>query len=271
MLTFDLDYFAELAGSTIGCPECSGDIEIPSVGGKIAKKTPKEPVDIFCPSCGSDLGIDKTMYDKLVGVPVACPKCGRVVVVGGAGRKPLTRKKPAPEPTYASPSQVVAAAYTRRIAERERPQRGRQESSEIGCAVVVILLVIAVGWFAVSYFGGVHSSRSRWWSEPDAGVGRQAQAAPQTSLAPERPGMEHPPAVTQELERDVKHMAVGLLIVSICALILALFLYIVPSIIAFKRGHQNAVAILALNLLLGWTFLGWVAALVWSLTETRRS
>ena len=49
-------------------------------------------------------------------------------------------------------------------------------------------------------------------------------------------------------------------------LILILLLYALPAFIAFKRGHQNAAAILALNLLLGWPFLGWVAALVWSLT-----
>jgi len=30
-------------------------------------------------------------------------------------------------------------------------------------------------------------------------------------------------------------------------------------------------AILVLNLLLGWTFLGWVGALIWSLTAVRYS
>jgi len=46
--------------------------------------------------------------------------------------------------------------------------------------------------------------------------------------------------------------------------------YLIPSIIGFSRKHQNAAAIFALNLLLGWTFLGWVAALVWSVTATRK-
>ena len=52
-------------------------------------------------------------------------------------------------------------------------------------------------------------------------------------------------------------------------LILASF-YFVPSIIAFNRQHHNWAAILALNLLLGWTGLGWVAALVWSLTAVQK-
>lgn len=43
-------------------------------------------------------------------------------------------------------------------------------------------------------------------------------------------------------------------------------LYFVPSIIAFKRGHHNRAAITGLNLMLGWSVLGWIAAFVWSLT-----
>ena len=42
---------------------------------------------------------------------------------------------------------------------------------------------------------------------------------------------------------------------------------LIPPFIAFRRRHRNRVAILTLSLLLGWTFLGWVAALVWSLTD----
>jgi ABC-type transport system involved in cytochrome c biogenesis permease component len=45
--------------------------------------------------------------------------------------------------------------------------------------------------------------------------------------------------------------------------------YFVPSIIAFVRHHHNQWAIFALNLLLGWTLLGWIGALVWSLTRSQ--
>jgi hypothetical protein len=41
-------------------------------------------------------------------------------------------------------------------------------------------------------------------------------------------------------------------------------LYFIPSINAYSRKHKNTAAIFALNLLLGWSFLGWVGALVWS-------
>ena len=43
-------------------------------------------------------------------------------------------------------------------------------------------------------------------------------------------------------------------------------LYLLPAIIAHKRQHPQHMAIGVLNLLLGWTLLGWVGALVWSLT-----
>jgi hypothetical protein len=43
-------------------------------------------------------------------------------------------------------------------------------------------------------------------------------------------------------------------------------LYWTPSVVAYRRGHRNAAAILALNLFLGWTVLGWIVALVWALT-----
>jgi hypothetical protein len=46
-------------------------------------------------------------------------------------------------------------------------------------------------------------------------------------------------------------------------------LYFLPTLVATSRGHPNRAAIFALNFLLGWTFLGWVVALVWSLTVAR--
>jgi hypothetical protein len=49
-----------------------------------------------------------------------------------------------------------------------------------------------------------------------------------------------------------------------------LALYFAPTIVAAVRKHHNAVAIWALNLLLGWTVIGWIASLVWALTAVQR-
>ena len=44
-------------------------------------------------------------------------------------------------------------------------------------------------------------------------------------------------------------------------------LYMLPTIIAAVQQRTNTGAIAALNVLLGWTFIGWVVALVWAMTK----
>jgi len=48
---------------------------------------------------------------------------------------------------------------------------------------------------------------------------------------------------------------------------IALALYFAPAFVADARDHKNKVAIAVLNLFLGWTVLGWIAALVWAFTH----
>jgi cytoskeletal protein RodZ len=45
--------------------------------------------------------------------------------------------------------------------------------------------------------------------------------------------------------------------------------YFIPSIIALFRAKSNTFAIILLNLFLGWTFIGWVVALVWAATKDK--
>ena len=47
-------------------------------------------------------------------------------------------------------------------------------------------------------------------------------------------------------------------------ILLIVVVYFAPTIIATVRKKRNKDAIFLLNLLLGWTFIGWVVALVWS-------
>ena len=54
--------------------------------------------------------------------------------------------------------------------------------------------------------------------------------------------------------------------------LLMLSFYLLPFFIALVRKQPNKWAILALNLLLGWTIIGWIIALVWAfkVDETRQ-
>ncbi|MDR2455098.1 MAG: superinfection immunity protein [Deltaproteobacteria bacterium] len=44
-------------------------------------------------------------------------------------------------------------------------------------------------------------------------------------------------------------------------------LYVLPSIIALARRHQRAAPIILLDIALGWTLLGWLWALLWSISR----
>lgn len=41
-------------------------------------------------------------------------------------------------------------------------------------------------------------------------------------------------------------------------------LYLLPTYEAWKKNHQNLAAISLVNVFLGWSLIGWVAALVWA-------
>lgn len=45
--------------------------------------------------------------------------------------------------------------------------------------------------------------------------------------------------------------------------LILLTIYLIPALLATARKHKNATAIWILNIFAGWTFIGWVGALVW--------
>lgn len=47
---------------------------------------------------------------------------------------------------------------------------------------------------------------------------------------------------------------------------IAVIIYFIPAIVAYRRNHTNLTAIAVLNVCLGWTLVGWVVALVWAYT-----
>jgi len=60
----------------------------------------------------------------------------------------------------------------------------------------------------------------------------------------------------------------GAAIVLLLSLVLGLGIYFLPTFVG--RGKRNLGAIFALNLLLGWTLVGWVVALVWAMTHEEK-
>ncbi len=49
-------------------------------------------------------------------------------------------------------------------------------------------------------------------------------------------------------------------------ILLYLFVYLLPVIIAYWRSKSDIKKIFIVNLLLGWTVIGWIVALIWAVS-----
>jgi hypothetical protein len=116
------------------------------------------------------------------------------------------------------------------------PSRRRADTGVMGCGVFLGIIVTV----------GVISCFILYVIQPQGGLSSNSDPTATTALV----------------------LTVALLTL-VVAVPLALF-YFLPTFIARTRGHQNAGAIFFVNLLLGWSLLGWIAALAWSLTAVER-
>lgn len=51
------------------------------------------------------------------------------------------------------------------------------------------------------------------------------------------------------------------------ALMVILALYMLPTLVAFKRGHESLYGITIINIALGWTGVMWLGCMVWARDE----
>ena len=70
--------------------------------------------------------------------------------------------------------------------------------------------------------------------------------------------------VTGELQSILSNLFATGIPFLICFTILIVVVYFLPSMIAFNRNHSSRLAILVINLFLGWSLVGWFIALIWS-------
>jgi hypothetical protein len=52
---------------------------------------------------------------------------------------------------------------------------------------------------------------------------------------------------------------------NILMLLLVVVIYMLPTVIAFGREHPRRQDIAVVNILLGWTLIGWIAVFLWAL------
>ena len=57
--------------------------------------------------------------------------------------------------------------------------------------------------------------------------------------------------------------------ISVILTFLMIVVYLAPALVAMRRKHADRNAIILLNIFLGWSFIGWVIALVWSVKQSK--
>src|SRR5262245_3888690 len=72
-------------------------------------------------------------------------------------------------------------------------------------------------------------------------------------------------AVPASATTGAKVLGLGLLALLV-AMVLGVLFYFVPTSVAILRGHPKLGPIILVNLLLGWTLVGWAVALAWALS-----
>jgi hypothetical protein len=60
------------------------------------------------------------------------------------------------------------------------------------------------------------------------------------------------------------------MILVLIKIIAAIFIYNIPTLIAFIRRHPEIVRIMILNIILGWTVIAYAVALIWSVMPIRQ-
>jgi len=60
-----------------------------------------------------------------------------------------------------------------------------------------------------------------------------------------------------------QHSAMLWIIIGIAVLII----HFLPSYIAYSKNHPSKVLILVLNILMGWTGIGWLVLMFWSMKD----
>lgn len=50
-------------------------------------------------------------------------------------------------------------------------------------------------------------------------------------------------------------------------ILLFVVFFFAPSLVAWQRKHNNRAPIILMNILLGWTVIGWVIAIIWAWTD----
>jgi RsiW-degrading membrane proteinase PrsW (M82 family) len=105
------------------------------------------------------------------------------------------------------------------------------------------------------------------WSLDECERVAKQQTPKKSKLAAKPVSPTSPTVATPVVSTKVDGTNSGALFVIV---IIAGLFYLLPAFVGSARHHHQLAAIWVLNIFLGWTLLGWIAALVWAASATPR-
>jgi hypothetical protein len=219
-------------------------------------------IKFACPICKTPY----TVNDRDAGKKADCKVCGqRLQVRASTRRKTVLGEEladdyppappPADDPIPADPPPQAESYYEppRERYDDDPPPRSGMSAGHIG----VLIFSVAALLFAVGVVAVILIAKSNDERQPAGKTGNSKDQAP---AAADRRDQDHADrridSLTDEEQRE--HIA------RMIRWFVYVVVYFIPTWIALIRRHNNALAVFMLNLLLGWTCLGWAAAAVWS-------
>jgi hypothetical protein len=172
------------------------------------------------------------------------PDALRIIHSDGAARIPYEKLPSALQKQYFDPDKV--AAY------REQVAAARKAAEEAAAAKAE----------AERRQRAIAAAQAQEQREQEEAARQREIQVQQEKEAAEKSAAQAAETLRQTIHERKKTVVIGMIGVG---LLLSLLIYFLPSIIG--RHKANATAIFMLNLFLGWTFLGWVVALVWACTQ----
>lgn len=58
---------------------------------------------------------------------------------------------------------------------------------------------------------------------------------------------------------------------AVFGLIILIFIYFLPTLVACSRKHKSRGGIFITNLVFGWSIIGWLIALIWSASNAQQN
>ena len=159
----------------------------------------------------------------------------------------------------------------------------------LGCTAAVAILIFLVALFIaglwlktandvrIDQHLSVWGFIQKWQAESNAEQDREYKERHMTEREKDEaeareaklwgnPAIAHSLRLEREKRRYIEDNRIGWTTIA-QILLLGTLMYLVPSIVAIVKKHPQKTAIVVLNVLLGWSIIGWVCALVWALVK----